>query len=183
MTFSQIKDPLDKALRTKFICSMDNEAVLKALFKLKDDKLTFLKAYQVAQEIEAARLAKETVYGKTTSKPVYKVGQPKSKVNPPRAPIPKAKDTTQGKLDQPISNVACGRCGKKTHTDSDCPHINDICRYCNKKGNLQSVWRSKRQKGTGVKCLRKLDTVKTVKRPIPQLYQLVKLRGHSQFRN
>ena len=31
--FQSIKDPLDEALRTKFICSVDNEAVLKTLFK------------------------------------------------------------------------------------------------------------------------------------------------------
>ena len=36
--FQSIKDPLDEALRTKFICSVDNEAVLKTLFKLKDAK-------------------------------------------------------------------------------------------------------------------------------------------------
>ena len=30
---SIIKDPLDEALRTKFICSVDNEAVLKTLFQ------------------------------------------------------------------------------------------------------------------------------------------------------
>ena len=84
------------------------------------------KAYQVPEEIkEAARVAKETLYGTTTSKPVYKVhvfvGQPKSKANPPRAPIPKAKDTPQGKLDQPISKVASGRCGKKTPTVKNLP--------------------------------------------------------------
>ena len=31
--FQSIKDPLDEALRTKFICSVDNKAVLKTLFK------------------------------------------------------------------------------------------------------------------------------------------------------
>ena len=56
----------------------------------------------MAQETEeAARVAKETVYG-TLSKPIYKVGQPKSKTNPPRAHIPRAKDTPQGKLGQPF---------------------------------------------------------------------------------
>ena len=69
------KIPLDEVSRIKSICSVDNEAVLISLFKLKDDELTFLKAFQVAQEIEeAASVAKETVYGKTTYKPVYKVG-------------------------------------------------------------------------------------------------------------
>ena len=42
--FQSIKDPLDEALRTKFICSVDNEAVLKTLFKLKDDELKFSNA-------------------------------------------------------------------------------------------------------------------------------------------
>ena len=35
--FSSIKDPLDEAMRTRFICAISNEAVLKALFKIKDD--------------------------------------------------------------------------------------------------------------------------------------------------
>ena len=47
--FQSIRDPLDEALRTKFICSVDNEAVLKTLFKLKDDELKFSNAIRVAQ--------------------------------------------------------------------------------------------------------------------------------------
>ena len=38
--FPSIQDPLDEALRTRFICSINDEAVLKALFKIKDDELT-----------------------------------------------------------------------------------------------------------------------------------------------
>ena len=34
--FQSIKDPLDETLRTRFICCVDNEATLKALFKLSD---------------------------------------------------------------------------------------------------------------------------------------------------
>ena len=33
--FQSIKDPLDEALKTKFICSVENEAGLKPLFKLR----------------------------------------------------------------------------------------------------------------------------------------------------
>ena len=63
-----IKDPLDEALRTKFICSVDNEAVLKTLFKLKDDELKFSNAIRVAQEVEeAAKVAKETVHGQPST--------------------------------------------------------------------------------------------------------------------
>ena len=82
--FKLIKDPLDEALKTRFICSMDNEAVRNSLFQLKDDELTFTQAIQVSQETEeAASVAKETVY-RQISKPVYKVEQPNGKTNPPR---------------------------------------------------------------------------------------------------
>ena len=68
--FANIENPLDEALRTRFICSINNEAVLKALFKINDDELNFEKAVQVATETEeAAVVAKETVYG--TSSNVY----------------------------------------------------------------------------------------------------------------
>ena len=39
--FPSINDPLDEAPRTRFICSVTNEAVLKALFKIKAEELTF----------------------------------------------------------------------------------------------------------------------------------------------
>ena len=42
--FSTITDTQDKALRTRSICSVENEAILKALFKLKDEELTFARA-------------------------------------------------------------------------------------------------------------------------------------------
>ena len=68
--FQSIKDPLDEALRSKFICSVDNEAVLKTLFKLKDDELKFSNAIRVAQEVkEAAKVEKETVYGQPSQSP------------------------------------------------------------------------------------------------------------------
>ena len=47
-------------MRTRFICSLDNEAALKALFKLRDDELAFTRAIKVALETEeAAKVAKE----------------------------------------------------------------------------------------------------------------------------
>ena len=82
--FQSIKDPLDEALRTKFICSVDNEAVLKTLFKLKDDELNFSNAIRVAQEVEeAAKVAKETVHGQPSTS-VQKVYHAKSNFQNPR---------------------------------------------------------------------------------------------------
>ena len=43
------------------MCSVNNEAVLKALVKVKDDELTFTKALQIAQLTEeAAKLVQST---------------------------------------------------------------------------------------------------------------------------
>uniref|UniRef100_A0A0L8HMH8 Uncharacterized protein n=1 Tax=Octopus bimaculoides TaxID=37653 RepID=A0A0L8HMH8_OCTBM len=62
--FPSITNPQDDVLRQRFICSVNNEAVLKALFKIKDTELDFARAVQVAIETEdAAKVAKETVYG------------------------------------------------------------------------------------------------------------------------
>ena len=62
--FSSITDPLDEALRTRFICSVNNEAVLKALFKVKADELTFAKAIQTAIETEDAKSRKKPCMGR-----------------------------------------------------------------------------------------------------------------------
>ena len=120
--FQSIKDPLDEALRTKFICSVDNEAVLKTLFKLKDDELKFSNAIRVAQEVEeAAKVAKETVHGQPSTS-VQKVYHAKSKTS-----------KTQEK------KTACFRCGNSGHFSKACPHIKAICSFCKKIGHLQSV--------------------------------------------
>ena len=50
-------------MRTRFICTVKSEAILKALFKVKDDDLTFQRAVKLEQEIEEfAKVAKETVH-------------------------------------------------------------------------------------------------------------------------
>ena len=122
--FQSIKDPLDEALRTKFICSVDNEAVLKTLFKLKDDELKFSNAIRVAQEVEeAAKVAKETVHGQPSTS-VQKVYHAKSKTS-----------KTQEK------KTACFRCGNSGHFSKACPHIKAICSFCKKTGHLQSVYK------------------------------------------
>ena len=62
--FGSITDPLNEVLRTCFICSINNEAVLKAPFKLNVDELTFTRAIEVAAKTnDAAKVAKETVFG------------------------------------------------------------------------------------------------------------------------
>ena len=140
--FQSIKDPLDEALRTKFICSVDNEAVLKTLFKLKDDELKFSNAIRVAQEVEeAAKVAKETVHGQPSTS-VQKVYHAKSKTS-----------KTQEK------KTACFRCGNSGHFSKACPHIKAICSFCKKTGHLQSVCMSRLRDNKLVKLCTKSNVL------------------------
>ena len=150
--FQSIKDPLDEALRTKFICSVDNEAVLKTLFKLKDDELKFSNAIRVAQEVEeAAKVAKETVHGQPSTS-VQKVYHAKSKTS-----------KTQEK------KTACFRCGNSGHFSKVCPHIKAICSFCKKTGHLQSVCMSRLRDNKFVKLVHKVQC------SVSPIYQTIRL--------
>ena len=68
--------------------------------------------------------------------------------------------------------------GKTDHACSACPHINAVCRFCQKVGHLQSVCRSKlRQASNAIKRLG-VDTVHRVRGAIPPIYQQVMINGH-----
>ena len=164
--FQSIKDPLDEALRTKFICSVDNEAVLKTLFKLKNDELKFSNAIRVAQEVEeAAKVAKETVHGQPSTS-VQKVYHAKSKTS-----------KTQEK------KTACFRCGNSGHFSKACPHIKAICSFCKKTGHLQSVCMSRLTKSNvlfhpSIKLLDLMTTELSLKlKAEPVTHFAVKRRG------
>ena len=59
---------MDEALRTKFICPVDNQSGLKALFNISDNEITFSKALWVAQETkQPVTVANQTVFGQTSS--------------------------------------------------------------------------------------------------------------------
>ena len=151
--FLSIKNPQDEALRQRFICSVNNEAVLKALFKINDDQLDFAKAVQVAIETEdAAKVAKETVYA-SRPKPVNKVKQNKDKNQ--RKGYQQSKSTD--------AELKCYRCGR-AHKAPDCPYKDSKCHFCDKKGHLEAVCKKKQQQrpNSSVKKITKPGLIKAI---------------------
>ena len=142
--FTTIKDPQDEALRTRFICSVNNEAILKAFFRMKDDELTFAKAVAVAQETEdAARVTKETVHGPKHTE-VHHIAKKK----PHRADSNTHKATQKENKDNKLFSFpkgTCGRCGTKNHTGSECPYVNATCNHCKRKGHIESACLKKKR--------------------------------------
>lgn len=143
--FSAIENPLDEALRTRFICSINNEAVLKALFKVKDNDLTFSRAVEIAIETEdAAKVAKETVYG---SKPQY-VQKVSSR---------KFQNKASSSSEAAKSKVKCYRCGNSNHVAPDCRFKDAVCNFCKITGHLEKVCRKKAQRATGTRSVKAID--------------------------
>ena len=150
--FPSIKNPQDEALRQRFICSVNNEAVLKAVFKISDDQLDFAKAVQVAIETEdAAKVAKETVYA-SRPKPVNKVKQNKEK----------NQQKCQQQSKSTHQELKCYRCGK-AHKAPDCPYRESKCHFCDKKGHLEAVCKKKQQQPhASVKKITKPELIKAI---------------------
>ena len=72
--FVNIADPLDEALRTNFICNIQNEAVLKTLFRIPENELNFARAVEIAEEVEgAATVAKDTVHEVLSADNTFKI--------------------------------------------------------------------------------------------------------------
>ena len=124
-------------MRTQFICAVKSEAILKALFKVKDDDLTSQRAVELEQEIEeAAKVAKETVHEPRTSSVTTVL---KMKDNKKTCTKPKQYSVGQKQKHNPIlPKGACFRCGKT-----------NLCRFitstCQKKGHLESVCLTKKR--------------------------------------
>ena len=164
--FASIKNPLDDALRTRFICSVNNEAVLKALFKIKADELDFARAIEIATETEdAAKIAKETVYG-SNSKSVFKVKGTSTK--PAKKPVSNIPSTSGSKPQR-----KCYRCGKANHLAPSCPYKDFTCNFCRIKGHLEAVCKKKH--------VNWIDFVKAVPRTsvVPKLEIPIRIKNHT----
>ena len=131
--FTAIKDPLDEALRTRFICSINNEAVLKARFKVKEDKFTSSRVVEIAVETEnEANVAKETVFCSKPAQSVHKVSANKFR-----------KTTASNSKYSTRSKVKCFRCQKTNRVALNFLFKDALCNFCKIKGQLEKVCRKK----------------------------------------
>ena len=169
--FASINDPLDEAMRTRFVCSIQNEATIKALFKAKDDELTFARAIEIAAEAEeATRVAKETM----GSQDIHKLFQKKPIMRPAwQHKTPQQSPKQNGKREP--QHQRCRRCDG-AHSPDACRFANVTCRYCNIKGHIEAACRKKisqqkqQQKGQPLKMLK---TVRgSPSKPLTQLFLL-----------
>eukprot|EP00731_Ephydatia_muelleri_P030921 Em0022g435a len=152
------------------------KTLLKALFKYKEDELTFAKAIAVATETEeAAKVAKETVYGTKTT-PVHKVDHKRRSRSPDSGDTPAYNARDGNERDFPSGT--CPRCGKSDHKAQDCPYRDATCRYCHKRGHLEAVCLKKRRSTQPVRAIAKYQ-IRTVKatEAVPQLLQSVFIQG------
>ena len=162
--FPAIKNPLDEAMRTCLICAINNEAVLKSVFREPEEKLTFSKAVDIATEVEeAAKTAKAQVY--SNQRKSTRSNQRSSTITirsqhhlPNNHPVHQYTDT-----------VLC--CGKKGHTMKDCRLSNPDCKFCGRKGHIEAACITK-QKSSKVSLvtkptINKLDDTTTSSPSVP----------------
>ena len=159
--FSSIKDSLDEALCTCFVCSVNNETVIKALFKEQSNELTFSKAVQIASETEdAAKVAKETMYNSKPNAFVPTNVVKRNKFNFAATPHASQRPNRD---EHKSTNTSCIRCGKLGHTGKDCRFKESVCHYCNKKGHLEAAC-LKKKKDNAVKTVTSSGCLRCVKR-------------------
>ena len=171
--FVSIAHPLDKALRTRFICSVNNEAVLKVLFKMKADELDSHTAFQVVIQTEDdAKVAKETVYG-PKSVPALAIMQ--------KASHQKTVFQRPPKKEVPVGQQHCYRCGYPGHIATSCKFKDAKYKFCKLARHLEAVCRKKaHSKAQGVKWIDVREMVKAApcrNSEVPKLEVPIHLNG------
>ena len=115
-------DSLDQMLRDRLICGTSSEHMQRRL--LSEADLTFKKALELAQDLEAAEKNAHTL--KSTS------------AGPTQAEVVQNVSSQDARRER-----TCFRCGKKNHTAVTCRFKTAKCHKCGKTGHLKAVCRSR----------------------------------------
>ena len=145
-THCEFGEYLNDALRDRLVCGLCNNSIQKRL--LSEANLTFAKAVEMAQGLEAAERNARKLQGHEET-PVNRVSQ-KGEIAATSKPLEKA----------------CYRCGGTGHTPNNCKFRNATCRRCQKKGHIARVCRSGRaleeSRGQAAPCTRNRGQVHTI---------------------
>ena len=113
-------ESLEDMLRDRLVCGIADSRIQRSL--LAEPQLTFTKAFQLAQTMEAADRNARKLQGESTSlTAVNALVQAQSTANKP-----------------------CFRCGELQHP-ATCRFRDSVCNYCKKTGHLARACRSKRR--------------------------------------
>lgn len=129
-THCEFGDHLEDAIRDRLVCGLRDEAVQRRLLSKND--LTFAKAFEIAQAMEAAERNAQQLKGPVT--PIQLV----SRSSPP---------VQRGK-------VPCHRCGEN-HSAQECRFKEATCYACGKKGHIGKACRSRDRGQKGVPSARR----------------------------
>ncbi|XP_048487371.1 uncharacterized protein LOC125490912 [Plutella xylostella] len=119
---------LDQLLRDRFVLGLSAGAERDRLFEVDAEKLTFVKAQEVAQQAASARQARAAAVVK--EEPVYRVSG--ARAGPAAASRAPAGDDTW----------RCAVCGLKNHDAIKCRFKNYRCQVCGVRGHLRKVCKS-----------------------------------------
>ena len=124
---------LNDSLRDRFVCGLSNEFIQKRL--LSEADLSLSKASEIALAMETAAKDSQELQGKPESTEVNKLHPDKNKTE---------QVTQQKGPEKP--KTPCYRCGAESHNSSEWRFKNENCRKCVKRGHIQRVCRSRREK-------------------------------------
>lgn len=137
---------LDTASRNQFVFGLKTQAIRSRLLEKKG--LTLNNAIEIAKAMEtSSRGCAEIQQEKPIVNAIQTHGTQQKKK---QGYVNAAKTHTAGGSPKTSSDkkFACYRCGSTKHLANSCAHVRSICRYCSKKGHLQSVCFKKQKEST-----------------------------------
>ena len=126
--YCQFAATLDDMLRDRLVCGIWNRRLQQRL--LAETDLTFQKALDISQAIEAAESNARDLQAKQTAKSILALNQPT------RRPY------SQGQPKSSDNQTKCYRC-ESSHQARECPFKDAESHYCKRKGHIAKVCHTK----------------------------------------